>query len=104
VKRFVLSRNFAKVRVLMKEPLKTTGSTTRFVAMARRLSSFIEMRLVAPEFFGNTNALLLADDHAVVLRPQANSWEGVAGFQQPSVARLHLNSFDEMWIASAPRE
>ncbi len=102
VKRFVLSRNFAKVRVLVHEPLRLIGNTNRFVAMSRRLSSYIDIRTAAPRFAHDRSAMLIADSNAIVYRTKASSWEGVAGFSQPPIARLHLQDFDEMWIASAP--
>ena len=102
VKRFVLSRSFAKVRVLVHEPLRLIGNSNRFVAMARRLTTYIEIRVVAPAFQNRRSAMLIADDRAIVYRTRASSWEGVAGINQPPVARLHLQEFDEMWHASAP--
>ena len=102
VKRFVLGRSFAKVRVLVHEPLRLIGNSNRFVAMARRLTTYIEIRVVAPEFQSRRSAMLIADDRAIVYRTRASSWQGVAGFNQPPVARLHLQEFDEMWLASSP--
>lgn len=102
VKRFVLGRNFAKVRVLVHEPPRLIGNTNRFVAMARRLTTYIEIRVAAPQFRDRRSAMLIADDRAIVYRTRAASWDGVAGFNQPPVARLHLQEFDEMWHASAP--
>lgn len=102
IKRFVLSRNFAKVRVLVHEPLRLIGNTNRFVAMSRRLSSYIEIRTAAPQFVHNRSAMMIADSRAIMFRTQAARWEGVAGYNQPSVARVHLQDFDEMWVASAP--
>ena len=102
IKRFVLSRSFAKVRVLVHEPLRLIGNTNRFVAMSRRLSSYIEIRTAAPQFAHNRSAMLIADSNAIMFRTQASRWEGIAGFNQPPIARLHLQDFDEMWIASAP--
>jgi hypothetical protein len=104
VKRFVLGRSFAKVRVLVHEHLRLIGNTNRFVAMSRRLSSYIEIRVVAPTYQHRRSAMLIADDRAIVYRTRASSWEGVAGFNQPPVARLHLQEFDEMWVASAPEQ
>jgi hypothetical protein len=37
-----------------------------------------------------------------MFRTQAAGWEGIAGFNQPPIARLHLQDFDEMWIGSPP--
>lgn len=101
-KRFVLGRSFAKIRVLVHEPLRLIGNTNRFVAMSRRLSSYIEIRTAAPQFANDRSAMFIADANAIVYRTRANTWEGVAGFSHPPIARQHLQDFDEMWIASAP--
>jgi hypothetical protein len=47
--------------------------------------------------------MFIADANAIVYRSQVTSWEGVAGFNQPPIARLYLQEFDEMWVASIPR-
>ena len=47
IKRFVLSRSFSKVRVLLVDPTRIMRDSNRFVAMARRLSSYIDIRHVA---------------------------------------------------------
>ena len=104
VKRFVLGRSFAKVRVLLHEPLRLIGNTNRFIAMSRRLTSYIELRTAAPEFRNRRGAMLIADDRAIVYRTRADTWEGIAGFNQPPIARLHLQEFDEIWTGSAPEQ
>ena len=48
VKRFILSRSFAKVRVLLHDQSRLIGNSNRFIAMSRRLASCIEIRVVAP--------------------------------------------------------
>ena len=102
VKRFVLSRSFAKVRVLLHDASRLIGNSNRFIAMSRRLASCIEVRVVAQAYRASTQALLLADEKAIVYRPRFDSWEGVAGFNQPPIVRMHLQEFDQMWVASAP--
>lgn len=102
VKRFVLSRSFAKVRVLLHDASRMIGNSNRFIAMSRRLASCIEIRIVAPAYRASTQALLLADEKAIVYRPRYDSWDGVAGFNQPPIVRMHLQEFDQMWLASAP--
>ena len=46
IKHFVLTRSFAKVRVLLAEPTRVMRDSNRFVAMGRRLSSCIDIRYV----------------------------------------------------------
>jgi hypothetical protein len=102
IKRFVLSRSFAKVRVLLHDSSRLIGNSNRFVAMSRRLASCIEIRTVAAPHRGAHAALLIADETAIVYRPRWDSWDGVAGFNQPPIVRLHLQDFDRVWLASAP--
>ncbi len=102
VKRFVLGRNFAKVRVLIGEHARAGGSQNRFLAMARRLTSYIDIRSVATPHHGSRCAYLIADDRAIVYRVRADQWDGVAGFNQPPVVRRYMQEFDEIWTASAP--
>jgi hypothetical protein len=102
VKRFVLSRSFAKVRVLLHDQSRLIGNSNRFIAMSRRLASCIEVRVVAPAWRASNQALLLADATAIVYRPRSDMWQGVAGFNQPPIVRMHLQEFDQMWLASAP--
>lgn len=102
IKRFVLGRSFAKVRVLLVEHSRLISSNNRFLAMARRLTSYIDIRLVAPEYRTRGGAFLIADEAAIVYRLRADRWEAVAGFNQPPVARLYLQEFDQIWLASAP--
>lgn len=102
VQRFLLSHSFAKIRLLTQRPVPYT-TPHRLAAMRRRLSGHIEVRSVAPQFAARTHAMLIADSRAIVYRAQAASYEGVAGFEQPPIARHYLAEFDEMWLASAPK-
>jgi len=101
VKHFVLSRSFSKVRVLLVEPTRVMRDSNRFVAMGRRLSSCIDIRYVAAKSPQRASAYLIADDRAIVYRMRADTWDGVADFNNPPVAKLYLTEFDAVWNASA---
>lgn len=102
IKHFVLARSFAKVRVLLAEPTRVMRDSNRFVAMGRRLSSYIDIRYVAAQAGQRASAYLIADDRAIVYRMRADTWDGVADINNPPVARLYLQEFDQIWDASAP--
>jgi len=102
VKRLVLARGYAKVRVLLVEPSRAVYESSRFIALARRITSHIEIRHANPEFRKDPCAFLVADDRAVVYRLDARRWDGMAEMNDPAVARLYLDRFDEVWLASAP--
>lgn len=102
LKGFLLARSYSRVRILLHEPLHQAGNSSRLLTMSRRLTTYMELRPVADDYRNRHSAMLIADDKAIVYRPSVASWEGVAGFNQTPVARLHLQEFDQMWLASAP--
>jgi hypothetical protein len=101
IKHFVLTRSFAKVRVLLGEPTRVLRDSNRFVAMGRRLSSCIDIRYVAEKSPQRASTYLIADDRAIVYRMRADTWDGVADINNPVAARLYLQEFDQVWNASA---
>ncbi len=106
VKRFVLARRFAKVRVLLSDSGRLLRDNNRFIAMGRRLTSCIDIRPAAmaarPRSSGHPGGYLIADDRAIVYRVRMDRWDGVADLNNPPVARQYLDEFDEIWHASAP--
>jgi hypothetical protein len=102
IKHFVLARSFSKVRVLLVEPARVMRDSNRFVAMGRRLSSCIDIRYVNGDAPQRASAYLIADDRAIVFRMRADTWDGIADFNNPPVAKLYLTEFDTVWNASAP--
>jgi hypothetical protein len=102
IKSFLLNHSFAKVRLLTHRPIPYT-SPNKLAALRRRLSGHIEIRTVNAQFSARTSGMLIADSRAIVYRAQVTSWEGVAGFEQPPIAKLYLQEFDEMWVASVPK-
>jgi hypothetical protein len=104
VKRFVLARSFAKVRVLLGDPTRLMRETHRFVAMSRRLSSYIDIRPLDEDTPEPCPGYVIADDRAMVYRANAGRWEGVVDLDNPAAARVHLADFDAQWIAHAPDE
>ena len=101
IKHFVLTRSFAKVRVLLAEPTGVMRDSNRFVAMGRRLSSCIDIRYVAAQAPQRASTYLIADDRAIVYRMRADTWDGVADINNQAAARLYLQEFDQVWNASA---
>ncbi len=102
VKKLVLAKSYAKVRVLLADPSRVVYEGSKFVHLARRITSHIEIRRVKSESRDNQSAFLIADDRALVYRLQASRWEGIVEMNDPVVARRYLNYFDEIWIASEP--
>jgi hypothetical protein len=104
IKRFVLGRSFAKVRVLLRDQARMGNGANRFVAMAHRLTSYLEIRVRAVQYRELTAAYCIADDKAIVYRVRADRAEGIAGLNNPPIARQYLQEFDAIWQASATEE
>jgi hypothetical protein len=100
VKRLVLARSHARLRVLISIPSRVSREGNRFMMMARRLTSYIDLRNVAPEFRNNPCSFIVADDKAIAFRQQSSSWEGTVEFNDPAVVKRHLAFFDEIWAGS----
>lgn len=102
VKKLVLARGYAKVRVLLADPAKAVYESSRFIGLARRITSYIEIRHAHPDFRGDRASYLVADDRAIVYRADAGRWDGILELNDPAVARLYLDAFDEAWTGSTP--
>lgn len=102
VKRLVLGRRFAKVRVLIVDPARIHYEHNPFIVLARKLTSYIEIRHAGPDWRGDPSSYIVADDHAFLCRLQESRWEGVSHVRAPLAARAFLDRFDLAWIGSGP--
>jgi hypothetical protein len=100
VKRLVLARSHARLRVLISNPGRVSREGNRFMMMARRLTSYIDLRNVAPEFRGNPCSFIVADDTAIAYRQQASKWEGIVACDDTTIVKRYLAYFDEVWSGS----
>ena len=100
IKRLVLSKTYARIRVLIANPSKAVKNGNDFVHLGRRLNTYIEFRNVRDDLRTHAEAFCIADETALVYRLQAERWEGIADTHEPSVADLYSKMFDEIWLAS----
>ena len=100
VKRLVLARSHARLRVLISNPGRVSRDGNRFMMMARRLTSYIDLRNVAPEYRSNPCSFIVADDKSIVYRQQASKWEGIVEFDDAAIVKRYLAYFDEVWAGS----
>ena len=99
LKRFILARTFARVRVLISDPSRALKTGNRFVTMGRRLNSYIEFRHVKEEYRNHPEAFCIADDVAIAFRANGDKWEGMSDTAEPAMVRKYLDMFDELWVA-----
>ena len=101
VKRFVLGPRFSKVRVLVLNPGRIMYNRHEFITLARKLTSYIEIRNAQASFRHNPATYMIADDQATLYRLQHTQWDGICELGNRPVARLHLANFDVGWNDSA---
>ena len=100
MKRLVLARSHARVRVLISDPARVVREGNRFLQMARRLTSYLDLRNVSSDFRSNPCAFIVADDRAIAYRQQASRWDGIVEFDDVNVVRRYMTYFDEAWVGS----
>jgi hypothetical protein len=100
MKRLVLARSHARLRVLISDPARVSREANRFMQMARRLTSYIDLRNVSPEYRNNPCSFIVADDKAIAYRQQASRWDGIVEFNDAALVRRYLAYFDEVWAGS----
>lgn len=98
--RFVLARPFARIRVLITQPERARKSGNQFLELGRRLNSYIVFRNLDEAHRPHHEAFCIADDQAVVFRPRYDRWDGIADTGTPAVAKMYLETFDELWQLS----
>ncbi len=100
IKHLVLSQTYARIRVLIAEPMRAVKVGNNFVHLGRRLNTYIEFRHVREDLRTHAEAFCIADQTALVYRLQAPRWEGIVDTYEPAVAQLYGRMFDEIWLAS----
>jgi hypothetical protein len=100
IKRLVLARGHARVRVLISDPARAVREGNRFMQMARRLTSYIDLRNVAPDYRSNPCAFIIADNKAIAYRQQASRWDGIVELDDKDVVRRYMEYFNSVWAGS----
>ena len=99
LKRFVLSRRQARVRILTPQ-LSQAEPRHALVAMAERLPASIEVRTATHPAL-DASEMLLSDDRGVYYRIHLDRWDGMADQYDPLVTRFYLAQFNSAWRTGA---
>lgn len=102
LRRVAVSGRYASVRVLVQDSRRAVAEGHKLFELARRLTSFIEIRNPHPEHKHVNEAYLVADEVAVLYRKQADRYEGYADTDASLDARTRLREFDQMWERGVP--
>lgn len=77
LERFCLDHRDARVRLLVGDPLAAVRRSRRLLPLARRLTSYFELRRLSPARARSPRSLLIVDDRHAVYRPNADRPGGV---------------------------
>jgi hypothetical protein len=102
IKALALRSQHVRIRILLQDPAPVVRDGHRLVEMARRLSSFIEIRRPSHDYRDYNEAFMIVDGTALLHRRLAERYEGLACFKQPLRARELVNFFDEVWQRASP--
>ena len=102
VRRVALAGRYARVRVLVQDSARAAREGHRLVELARRLSTYIELRKPHDDHRNLIESFLVADERAVLYRKEADRFEGYADLDNPLEARRLLRTFDEIWQRANP--
>lgn len=102
VKQLVLGSPRARVRLLILDPAPLVSQGHRLMPLAQRLSSYIELRVPAPEHREFNEAWLVADKDGYAHRRFSDRYEATCNFHDPRLATHLTNRFDELWQRAQP--
>ncbi len=102
VKHLILTHKFSRIQILLVSPVDAVASGHRLVELARRFSTFFEIRRMNPELKHRNDAFLIADETGVVYRMDPKRWEGIADTNAPRIAQKYLDIFEDAWQRSEP--
>ena len=102
IRELVVDSRRAQVRILLLDSAPVVARGHRLVELARRLSSFITIRIPAPEYKNLNEAWLVADATGYLSRRFSDRPEATANFADPRQATHLTNRFEEIWQRAQP--
>ena len=97
LRKIAIGHRKARIRILAQDLDTPVRRDHRLIELARRLSSFMEIRRLSDDYKDYNEAYLIADRTGVVHRSQADRFEAWASYHQPLRARELLKTFEDAW-------
>src|SRR5579872_3653560 len=85
---------FSRIRVVCLDSGPSVRAQHRFIGLAQRFSSYIEVRRASRDHAGATDTYLVADETALLYRPLYSRYEGYADLNAPMESRQRLRAFE----------
>lgn len=97
---FLLANPRNQLRILLRDTTLAVKHGHRLFSLARRLPSNCQIRKLHPDYPSEVLNFLLADDCALLLRPEPSQYAGYACYQDPASVRLRRAQFEQAWSTS----
>jgi len=97
IKTLATGNRKAKIRILITDSEKIIKNGHRLLDLARRLPSFIEIKVQGKSFKDFCEAWLITDAKAWLRRPHADRYEAEVDFSSARKLRDILKDFEAMW-------
>lgn len=101
LREFLLANRGTHARILIHSPDKAMG-TTRFVELCRRLSSFVELRVLADHDRDCQEERLIADEKGYLYKAFPDDLYSIYDPEDGQNSRAHLKQFNELWDVAPP--
>ena len=96
-RQLAISNRNPSIRILVHDSNYLGQHGHRFLEIARRLTSSIEIRKVDKNFQHLLHNYTIFDRQGVIFRPNPERFEAKADFHAPAQARERLQEFDKIW-------
>jgi hypothetical protein len=97
VKNIALKSRHSRIRIVVLDANAVVTRGHRLLELAARLSTFIEIRVPGQSHRDFNQAIYIADGAGVIHRLLSDRYDGVANFNDRSLAGELLRKFDNMW-------
>ena len=100
LQRVLLGSARARLRVLTQSIDRAVAYGHRLLDVARRMPTYVDIRLQSAEFSQYNAAYLIADRIGYTYRDAANRFDGVACFNGRTRADRLTHEFEQMWLSA----
>lgn len=102
VKDLATSTRKARIRILVQNTDRMVKHGHRLIELARRLTSFIEIRIQGKDYRDFNEAWLIVDNTAWIRRPVADRYEAEIDCSAKRILQESDKAFTAMWEAALP--
>jgi hypothetical protein len=97
---FLLANPRNQLRILLRDVSRAVKDGHRLLVLARKLPSNCHIRKLHPDYPSEAINFLLADNCALLERPEPSQYAGYACYQDPAKVRLRQAQFEQAWQTS----